>query len=214
LPADALVRLTEEGRRAFGSWLSRPAVWAVWWPRFERIARWLIEHEQQRRAHTRMLGSEVDGALVIDAPHGPFTLTAKADRIDRVPGGLGVLDYKTGATPKGKAIELGYAPQLPLEAAIASAGGFTGIAAEPVALLAYWRLSGFDPPGEECVIAEGAEATRLVDAAVAGLRELVARFDDPGTPYLAEPHPGWRPYWNDYAQLARVKEWSLGREIS
>ena len=42
---------------------------------------------------------------------------------------------------------LGYAPQLPLEAVIAEAGGFPDIAG-PVTVLEFWRLSGGDPPGE------------------------------------------------------------------
>ena len=41
----------------------------------------------------------------------------------------------------------GEAPQLPLEAAIAAAGGFTGLAAGTVAVLRYISGSGGEPPG-------------------------------------------------------------------
>src|SRR6185369_4721219 len=40
LPADAEQRLIEAGRQAFGSLLDQPAVYAFWWPRFLRVARW------------------------------------------------------------------------------------------------------------------------------------------------------------------------------
>src|SRR3546814_8357215 len=44
-----------------------------------------------------------------------------SDLIDRLPGGgYAIVDYKTGGTPSEKVVALGYAPQLPLEAAIAA----------------------------------------------------------------------------------------------
>ena len=36
------------------------------------------------------------------------------------------------------------------------------------------------------------------------------RFDDPETGYPAVPRPLRAPRFNDYAHLARLKEWSLG----
>ena len=62
---------------------------------------------------------------------GPFTLTARADRIDVGDGRLVITDYKTGSNIKDlarRAVQ-GEAPQLPLEAAIAAAGGFAGLPA-------------------------------------------------------------------------------------
>ena len=60
---------------------------------------------------------------------------------------LFMLDYKTGSPPTDKDIKNGFAPQLPLEAAIAAAGGFEGLDADDVAGLAFWRLSGGAPAG-------------------------------------------------------------------
>jgi len=37
---------------------------------------------------------------------------------------------------------------------------------------------------------------------------LIARFDDPQTPYLARPRPEYALRYNDYAHLARIKEWA------
>ena len=41
---------------------------------------------------------------------------------------------------------------------------------------------------------------------------LIARFDDPATPYRSAPRPEHAPRFTDYAQLARIKEWSLAAE--
>ncbi len=210
LPADAERALIEIGRETFGAALSRPGVWAFWWPRFCRIARWFVAEEGRRRTTLAESRGEVEGALTLAGPGGPFMLTGKADRIDRIRDGtLVILDYKTGGVPKPNEVERGFAPQLPLEAAIARAGGFGGGAAR-VAALAYWRLSGGEPPGEVKWIADDPAAVdALADGAIAGLERLIARFDDPATPYRAWPRPEWAPRFTDYAHLARVKEWSL-----
>ncbi|PWC33554.1 double-strand break repair protein AddB [Azospirillum sp. TSO35-2] len=209
LPLDALDRLLALGRERFGPLLrSHPDVWAFWWPRFERVAAWFIELERERRPRTRPLATEVPGRLELSGPGGPFTLTAKADRIDRGPDGLVVIDYKTGTPPSTREIELGFAPQLPLEAAIAAAGGFSGIDAGPVAELSFWRLSGGDPAGEEKPVK--ADPATLGEEARAGLEALIARFDDPETPYRSRPRPAMAPRYTDYAHLARVQEWSSG----
>jgi ATP-dependent helicase/nuclease subunit B len=210
LPADSEARLLGFGREVFGAALSRPGVWGFWWPRFARIARWFIAHESERRGGLGESRSEVLGRLVVRGPAGLFELTCKADRIDRRrDGGLVVIDYKTGAVPKRGDISLGYAPQLPLEAAIAESGGFEGVPAGAIAELAYWRLTGGEPAGEVRPVADAATIRALVDEALAGLTELVARFDDARTPYRAWPRPEHAPRFADYAHLARVKEWSL-----
>jgi ATP-dependent helicase/nuclease subunit B len=215
LPADAEARLLECGRAAFGAALARPGVWAFWWPRFERMAQWLVAVEAERRPLLAALGSEIRGELMLDGPEGPFRLTGKADRIDRRrDGGLVIIDYKTGAVPASGDVKLGFSPQLPLEAAIAEAGGFAGIAAGAVVELAHWRLSGGDPPGEEKPVAKGdAELRQLVAEALKGLAELIARFDDERTPYRAWPRPEKAPRYSDYPHLARVKEWLLGAGV-
>ena len=210
LPQDAEAHLLAHGIAAFGSALERPGLRAFWWPRFERIARWFIAEEQERRRHVALLRSELSGRLGLNAPAGAFTLTAKADRIDRdAAGGLVLVDYKTGAVPRPEDVELGFSPQLPLEAAIAEAGGFDGIAPAAVTALEYWRLSGGDPPGEVTAPGNGDDPRTLIAAALAGLRDLVAGFDDPATPYRARPRPERAPRYSDYVHLARVNEWSV-----
>ncbi len=205
-PDDALARLLACGRVAFGEALERPGVEAFWWPRFVRIAEWFVAEEGARRGHIVPLGAEVEGRLEFDAPGGRFALTAKADRIDRDEAGqLVIIDYKTGTPPPETLLARGLSPQLPLEAAIAQAGGFEDIAAAPVAELAYWRLSGGKPAGK--IHPVKADAGRLADEARAGLAELIARFDDPQTPYPSRPRPETPPAGDDYDHLARIGEW-------
>jgi ATP-dependent helicase/nuclease subunit B len=79
-----------------------------------------------------------------------------------------------------------------------------------VAALEYWRLTGADPAGETISPAKDEAGLRaLIDEAVQGLRRLIARFDDPATPYRAVPWPEKAQRYSDYDHLARVKEWSV-----
>jgi ATP-dependent helicase/nuclease subunit B len=209
VPSDALDRLLAAGRRAFGNMLDRPGIRVFWWPRFERIARWFVDVERERRAGLRVTASEVKGSLILDAPAGPFELTAVADRIDTLADGtLAVIDYKTGAPPLKREVAAGFAPQLPLEAAIAEAAGFAGVPRAPVSALEYWRLRGSDPAGERISAAD--DPATLTQEAIEGLTNLIARFDFRETAYESRPRPAVAPRFSDYEHLARVKEWSAG----
>jgi ATP-dependent helicase/nuclease subunit B len=209
LPPDAYERLLGHGREALGELLERPLVRAFWWPRFERIARWFADNERARRCRIVASAGEVSGKLAIAGPAGYFELVAKADRIDRIADGtLAIVDYKTGEPPKPKEVLRGEAPQLPLEAAIAEAGGFEGFPPASVAALEYWRLRGDREDGERSI--EGPAG--LAEQARAGLSRLIAVFDDPRTPYAAVPRPHLAPRWGDYEHLARVKEWAAAEE--
>ena len=150
LPPMALEELLALGRQNFGQALARPGLWAFWWPRFERIAEWFVAQEALRRDDLVESRSEVAGAIEIAAPGGPFRVTAVADRIDRLgDGSLVLIDYKTGVVPSVKEVAAGFAPQLPIEAAIAGRGGFAGIPPARVSRLLFWRLRGAVPGGEE-----------------------------------------------------------------
>lgn len=211
LPPDAEEVLLALGRAHFAEARTPPGVLAIWWPRFRRIAAWFAAVERARRAHVWPAATEVEGTLEIDAPAGPFLLTAKADRIDGTKAGcLEIIDYKTGAVPTTREVAAGRRPQLSLEAAIARAGGFAGVEEAPVETLAYWKLTGVETAGE--IVNVDVDAETLAEEALAGLRKLVARFDDPRTPYEAVPRPAFAPLWNDYAHLARIKEWSVPGE--
>ncbi len=208
LPGDAYQQLLSLGREAFAEMLERPGVMAFWWPRFERIAKWFLETESARRTHARPLVTEAKGRLLLPRESGAFTLTAHADRIDRFgDGSLAIIDYKTGALPSEAEILRGDAPQLPLEAAIALAGGFADVSPAAVSELSFWKLSGGRVPGEiRRLKVDAGEAAAI---AKAGLERLIASFEDPATPYRARPRPSAAARYGDYDHLARTKAWSV-----
>ncbi len=207
-PNDPEVALIACGRAVFEADATPPGIRAFWWPRFKRIAQWFAAQEQGGADIGRRF-AEVKGRLVIAAPGGDFELTATADRIDlRGDESLTILDYKTGGVPSAKEVEFGFSPQLPLEAAIAAAGGFESVPGAPVARLEYWRLTGAEPPGMIRSLA-GDPSARAAEA-LEGLGQLITKFDDPATPYLARPRPKWAGRYSDYGHLARVKEWAAG----
>jgi ATP-dependent helicase/nuclease subunit B len=209
LPGNARSELLACGREAFGDLLDQPGVQAFWWPRFERVADWFLGVEAERRKTIRPLAIEVTGSIRLTPPGGDFTLTAKADRIDRTPtGGVVLLDYKTGQPPTGKEVRLGKAPQLPLEALIARDGGFTEVGPATVEGLEFWRLTGGDPAGTILTLKD--DAHDLADEAREGLLALIEAFDDPAMPYRSQPRPSWAPRFTDYAHLSRIAEWSAG----
>jgi len=210
LPADIGAAFMTEVRAAIGAFADQPRVKAFWLPRLERFADWFAATEAERRRGVAKVLAEVAGSLVIAAPGGPFTLTARADRIDASPSGLVITDYKTGRIPSHKEVQRGIAPQLPLEAAIALAGGFAGVPAAAIAGLRYIRATGGEPPGEEKAVDTGKQdAAALATSVLGDVTRLIADFDDPSVPYLAVRRAGFTYEYDAYAHLARVAEWSI-----
>ena len=208
LPNDSYGTLQKIAAEVLEDYTGHPRVAAFWMPRLQRFLAWFAETEPERRKGVSQVIAEVSGSLVLDAPGGPFTLTARADRLDDGADGLIITDYKTGVIPNGKAVTSNKSPQLPLEAAIAlGASGFPGVAGRPVTGLRYIRASGGEPPGEDKTVASG-DIAALAEAASDGVLSLVRAYDDAKTPYRAVRRPGFRYDYDDYAGLARVAEWS------
>ncbi len=208
-PEDAAAALRLGLMQALGLARLRPALAAWWAPRLARIADWVATTEAARRAAEapETIAPEIAGVWPLDVPGG-FTLTGRADRIERyVDASLAILDYKTGKPPSQADVQSGLAPQLPLEAAMAAAGAFGPALRGPARALLYWQLSGGFEPGRALLIAA---PQALVAATEAGLRRLITQYDDPATCYLAQPVPEIAPRHGVYAQLARVAEWGGG----
>jgi ATP-dependent helicase/nuclease subunit B len=177
----------------------------------KEAARWVAALEVERRADGRKLVIEAYGELAFEAPGGRFVLNARADRIELDPTGVGhILDYKTGKAPSKKVVEAGFSPQLTLTAAILMAGGFKDAPATPPGDLTYLEITGRKPAGKVEVRGEaGPDSLDKTERALAGAKELVARFDDPKTPYVSRTAPQFvHDYAGDYGHLARVFEWS------
>ncbi|MBE2190606.1 MAG: double-strand break repair protein AddB [Alphaproteobacteria bacterium] len=186
--------------------------WHYWWPRMDKIADWFISTETEWRKDALPWRQEIEGFYKIyDNPQTKrsFTLTAKADRIDRLKtGGAAIIDYKTGIPPSNVSICNGLSPQLPLEGLILSKGGFEEQRME-INELAYWKVAH---NGETKRLSQKKlPFSELIPAAEEGLLNLVLQFEDPTTPYIAFPPKGQHIYEDDraYAHLARVGEWSV-----
>jgi ATP-dependent helicase/nuclease subunit B len=211
LPENALAELTRIGRETFAEILDRPGVAAFWWPRFLRVAQWMLEWEGENRPHAREIHAELRGEIEVETGRGAVRLVAKADRIDRLKdGSLRILDYKTGQPPSEAQVKQGLSPQLPLEAAMAARGAFKELGEAITSELLYLRLSGGDPAGEEKVLAS--DAALLAEESWKNLLRLLQQFET--APYLSRPRPMFEVRFGDYDHLARVKEWSASGEGS
>ena len=197
-PAAMTERLIRLGEQALERtpW---PVARRLWRGRLMRVAPWFAATEAERRARGTTVGREVNGRL--ELPDIGFTLRARADRIDRTPGGgLILYDYKTGTPPSEKAQKV-FDVQLLLEALIAEAAGFDGIPPAPVEDAVYIGLGS--TPREVPAPLEDRPPERLLEE----LRALVAHFDRPGNGYVARLAMEQDRYGSDYDHLSRFGEW-------
>ncbi len=211
LPADPETELIRFGKKSFAPWQDFPEARGFWWPRFLRIARWFAGWERERRPGLAMVQGEIRGEFKIPLQACVFTLTARADRIERRQDGTyAILDYKTGQPPTAPQVQSGLAPQLTLEAAILRNGGFADLPPGSVAEISYVRLKGGEPPAEpkEIKFSKGGTPDSYADIALAKLTGIAVRFLVDGEPYRSLVHPMWKKHYGDYDHLARVKEWA------
>ena len=215
LPDDPVAALQDIGRAHFAALDAYPEAQAFWWPRFCEIARWFVHFERQRRAAFTAAQVEIRGRLTIPLGERSFTLSARADRIERLADGrYAILDFKTGSPPSDKQVRIGVAPQLTLEGAILRGGGFADVPADgSLAELAYVRLTG----GETAGVVNAIDfKTRTPDAAadhaLARFKALVHAFEDEAMPYRSLVLSMWKHRYGTYDDLARVKEWSAASE--
>jgi ATP-dependent helicase/nuclease subunit B len=195
--------------------LAREAALAV------EAARWVADLERERRADGRRLVIEAEGTLTFDEGLvAPFTLTARADRIELAPangehGPVGhILDYKTGKAPSKKIVDAGFSPQLTLTAAILMAGGFPGVPPTEPGDLTYLEITGRKPAGKVETRGEaGVDSLEKTQKALWGAKQLIQRFDNQATAYVSRTAPQYvHDYAGDYGHLARVFEWSTSGE--
>ncbi|WP_298263732.1 double-strand break repair protein AddB [Acidocella sp.] len=209
--ADAVARLEAELQTAMRAKRPRAALEAWWAARLARIAAWVVELEQARRATSgvpRALAHEQDGVFHLP---GGYRLTGRADRIERAAdGGVALIDYKTGFVPPAAQVEAGTAPQLPLEAVMAEAGVFGDDFAATVTELAYFKLSGRAEAGEETRLFahKPGRLREVIDQAGASLADLFDKFAEARTAYLASPHPARVNKYDAYAGISRRAEWA------
>ena len=102
--------------------------------------------------------------------------------------------------------KVGKAPQLLLEALIASNDGFAGVAARPITTLRYISAAGGDPPGT-VVVPKFDDIAASVEQVDRDLTALIALYDNEQTAYIPTRRAQFRYDYDDYAHLARIAEW-------
>lgn len=209
--------LDEEARRAGLTGAGR----AFWSAALEEALQWFAAFDAEQRTKGRPFVEE-EGALTLAGVDPPFTLTARADRIDVLDNGeAAIFDYKLASLPTDRQDKTNFSPQLPLTAAILAAGGFPNIPAREVSACRYLRMTGRvgDPEKDEFgrAAAQAHEAMREAEAA---LRAWIARFDDPGAVWRSKPRAQFikrsgrknADLDTDYDQLARRREWMASED--
>lgn len=212
---DALMAI---GRERFAELDAFPSLQSVWWARFLALAETFVAWERQRDPQVALRHAELRGAASIPLDGRTGQLRTRADRIDVLhDGAFEIIDFKTGAVPTVKQVNAGFAPQLPLEAAILLRDGFAdGLSAGPgnrsqIADLRYVALRGArDGLIERDAVPKGEEVATIVDRSWQSLTDLLGRYLEPDQGYLSRAYPFRATDQSGrYDHLARVGEWSL-----
>lgn len=178
-----------------------PTARLLWLARFERIVDDLIAGENARAGGGENIALERFGEMNLGIPD--FTLTTKADRIDRDPNGtLLIYDYKTGKPPTHKE-QRAFDKQLLLETVIAENGGFTDIPPTPVSHAAFLGL------GSEHKVETAPLDEVTPDQVLADFRALIAAYLTPEQGYQSRRAMAQVKYPGDYDHLARLGEWDM-----
>jgi ATP-dependent helicase/nuclease subunit B len=200
-PDEAKARLLAIADAKLAEGAPWPVARRIWRAKLERIADRFVAEEADRRREGEPVIMEGKGALAFAEP--PFTLTAKADRIDRhADGSVTIFDYKSGMVPSKKQIRA-FDKQLLLEAIMATEGGFAEIGPSPVAGVAYIGLGSAD--GTTRI--DLADAEFDLAATRARFLELIRAYADPACGYTSRRAMEREGYAGDYDHLARYGEW-------
>lgn len=204
LPPDAGSIFAKVMQEALAEQAPWPAVNAIWTARLHRAAAWFLEGEAERRTRGTPLEREVKGRREVAGLAHPFAITARADRIDRVPGGVALYDYKSGSGPTA-AEASAFHLQLHLEAAIAEAGGFEGVPAAPALHLELLKLGKTNKGRQGDTLALDPDPGKWVRFV-----ELIAYYQREETGFPARLRPQRLTWGSDYDHLSRLGEWADG----
>ena len=209
---DALDTLLQIGRNELALHIEDPSLWVSWWPRFENLAISFVDEERKWRDEGySFVAGETEGS----AMRGRFTLTARADRIDRDRNGkYAVIDYKTSSTTiSPKDVQAGFSPQLTVAGIILhpeAEGGFPKLKDQESSYLGYWHLTGGqkNPLVKKSVdTGKGVSVENIIEDGLQGVLKVLENYDDPERGYPSLPFAGYEPRYQEYEHLARVLEW-------
>jgi ATP-dependent helicase/nuclease subunit B len=214
LPRDAREKLRALFREVLAAQLQDAEFAALKWPRLEKTMDFYLGFEAGRRRGIATIKPEAEGELDFRLADGSdFKLTARADRIElNADGTVTLIDYKTGTLPGVREVEVGFAPQLTLEAAMAARDAFNlGWNIKTIKAL-YLKLGGTGGGEEKPVDFANANFMDVAEDHYRGLIALLNQFRNEATAYPPRPFPKFAKRYSAYDHLARVKEWSLGGE--
>ncbi len=209
LPPNASAVMLGEARTFFADELTDAQFRTFMWPRIEKTLADYVDWEETRREHVRDILVEQSGSLDIALADGTsFRLTARADRFEILrDGAVAIYDLKSGAPPSASEVEVGFAPQLTLEAAMAERGAFASIPVGSIAAQAsYVKLLGRD--GIDPAKAGKSAIHDLAETHFSGLVEMLNEFRSEDRSYPSRPYVKFISRYGEYDHLARVKEWS------
>jgi ATP-dependent helicase/nuclease subunit B len=193
-----LIRVAEEVLDEGCPW---PTVRRLWLARIMRVADWFLMTEIDRRRQGKPKLFEVKGAAHLTSPE--FTLTCKADRIDKSDDGQALIyDYKTGKPPSAKE-QRAFEKQLLLEAAIAERGGFEKLGKATVLNAAYIGV-GNAPSVVEAPLDELPPSQVWEE-----FRRFMEYWADPASGYTSRRAVRTVAFPGSYDHLARYGEWDL-----
>ena len=159
---------------------------------------------------------ESEAAFKIDEVN--FTLTGKADLIERRPDCYGVIDYKTGTPATADMVKAGFDPQLPLTAWLIEQGAFDGVSKGDTLEMGYVRIKGSNDDFAHTHLTAPKNRKGLSGAEYAGdaidtLKKLIVSYDKDTTAYYSQPRIQYTHDYGEFDDLARRSEWaSLGRD--
>ncbi len=176
--------------------------------RLKRMANWCVEWARARRAQGwAVRGIEKKGRFEMPTPHGPFTLTGIADRIETKGNGAAMIDYKTGKVSTQKEIRCGFDPQLPL-LTILLAQGCLGAPINTSEMRYIKPNASKEKDKDINVQAKEYSVQDYADEARQSLEKLIAYFDREDSVYASQPRAKYVNPYGDYDQLARRAEWA------
>jgi ATP-dependent helicase/nuclease subunit B len=212
LAENSLELLIAEGLKTFAPLIKDPEIASFWWPRFVRMAKWLIEKEIELRENTTHVHAEIDGRLEFEIQGVTHALTARADRIDILQNGHArIIDYKTGEPPTNPQVQTGMKPQLPLEAAILAGGGFEHLAAMSSDALTFIKISGSDDEGKitDIKAKDGKTLTDIGQSHLNSFKKLISNYRTLEQAYYPRANMFKEDNASDYDHLSRYSEWML-----
>lgn len=180
-----------------------------WQPRLTLIAEKFNLWHATRKEECRDITYEHSMEATLKLPGGDFIIHGRADRIELLPDGSArVIDYKTKyALPEGGKLKAFQEPQLPLEAWLLLQSPPPGWRITGDIEMEYWHLRGKPTDCISKVPMSGREAAEKVATL---LTDLLTRYDDRATPYLASPASKKADEAYTNAHLERLKEWRFG----